>query len=170
ALWHPGDRSPFWQGIEGRLLDARFLWRGPLTPPHKVVILAFDDAAMARQEGFPPSRAALADVLTAARDAGAAVVALDFLLVSPRPDDRALSAALRAGNAILAVAEAPRDAPVPDLDGGGFDLVVAPDPGRPLPALGPAEALRGTAPFGHVVLTHDAEGAARRFGAARALM
>ncbi len=169
ALWHPGDRSPFWQGIEGRLLDARFLWRGPVAPPRQVVILAFDDAAMARQADFPPSRTALADVLSAARDAGAGVVALDFLLVSPRPDDAALAAALSTSNAVLAVAEAPRDAPAPDIDGGGFDLVVAPEPGLPLPALGPTRALRGTAPLGHVVLPHDAEGAARRLGAARAL-
>ena len=169
ALWHPGDRSAFWQGIEGRLLDARFLWRGPVAPPEGVAILAFDDAAVARQQAFPPSRTALAAAVSAATAAGARAVALDFLLLEPRAGDAALAAALSGTDAVLGLAEAPADAPLPALSDGGFALVIGSDPGHPLPALGPAETLRGAAPLGHVILRQDADGAVRRFDAARAL-
>lgn len=169
AIWHPGDRSTFWQGVEGRLLDARFIWRGPVTPPDGVAIIAFDDAAMAQLGTFPPSRSALAEVVTIASEAGASAIALDFLLIDPRGGDEGLSAALAGADAVLGVAEAPADAPLQDLQSGDFAVVIAPELESPLPALGPAEALRSVASIGHVNLSHDPEGAARRLAAARYL-
>ncbi|MCL6284154.1 adenylate/guanylate cyclase domain-containing protein [Ruegeria sp. 2012CJ41-6] len=169
AIWHPGDRSTFWQGVEGRLLDARFLWRGPLAPPEGVAIIAFDDAAMSQLETFPPPRSALAEVLSVATDAGVTAVALDFLLIGSRAGDKDLAKALAGINAVLGVAEAPAEAALQDLKGGGFAVVIAPEMDNPLPALGPAEALRGVATLGHVNLRHDSDGAARRLGAAQYL-
>ncbi|SEP00190.1 adenylate cyclase [Salinihabitans flavidus] len=169
TLWHPGDRSAFWQGIEGRLLDARFLWRGPVAPPDGVAILAFDDTAVARHEAFPPSRSALAAAVVAATEAGARAIALDFLLVEQRVGDADLAAALSGVDAVLGVAEALPDAPLRVLDDGVFAVLVASDPGSLLPALGPADTLRGVAALGHVIVRHDADGAVRRFDAARAL-
>ncbi|MDK3018431.1 adenylate/guanylate cyclase domain-containing protein [Pseudodonghicola flavimaris] len=169
GLWHPGDRSSFWQGIEGRLLDARFLWRGPLPPPEGIAILAFDDATIAQQQAFPPTRAALAAAVSAATAAGARAVALDVLLLEPRTGDQALAAALAATPAVLAVAEAPAGTPLRRLKDGGFDLVIATAPRDPLPALAPTEQLSATARLGHAMPDQDTDGAVRRFDAARAL-
>ncbi|WP_299081368.1 adenylate/guanylate cyclase domain-containing protein [uncultured Ruegeria sp.] len=169
AIWHPGDRSAFWQGVEGRLLDARFLWRGPLTPPEGVAIIAFDDAAMSQLETFPPSRSALAKAVSFAAEAGAEAIALDFLLIDPREGDVGLAEALAGTSAVLGVAEAPADAGLQDLESGDFSVVIAPELNKPLPALGPTETLRGSALIGHVTLRHDTDGAARRLGAAQYL-
>lgn len=169
AIWHPGGRSTFWQGVEGRLLDARFLWRGPMMPPEGVAVIAFDDAAMSQLETFPPPRSALAEAVSVATEAGAAAVALDFLLIGPRDGDSDLAEALAATNAVLGIAEAPADAALQDLPSGDFSIVIAPEIDNPLPALGPAETLRGVAAIGHVNLRHDADGAARRLGAAQYL-
>ncbi len=169
ALWHPGARNAFWQGIEGHLLDARFLWRGPISPPGDVAIVAFDDAAVSQLDAFPPPRSALAAAVSAATDAGAKAIALDFLLVDARPGDADLAAALSGVAAVLGVAELSPDADTRDFDDGGFTVVVAADPGDPLPVLGPTEILRGVAALGHVIVRHDADGAVRRFDAALAL-
>ncbi|WP_120631353.1 CHASE2 domain-containing protein [Ruegeria sp. EL01] len=169
AIWHPGDRSTFWQGVEGRLLDARFLWRGPLAPPMGVAIIAFDDAAMAQLETFPPSRSALAEVVSNASEAGAAAIALDFLLIGSGDGDEGLAGALAGTNAVLGVAEAPADAALQGLQSGAFAVVIAPETDKPLPALGPTDALRGVAEIGHVNLRHDSDGAARRLSAAQYL-
>ncbi|MFA3918336.1 CHASE2 domain-containing protein [Ruegeria hyattellae] len=169
ALWHPGDRSAFWQGVEGRLIDARFYWRGPMARPDGVAIIAFDDAAMSQLEAFPPSRSALAEAVSVATEAGAAAIALDFLLIDPREGDEDLAGALAGINAVLGVAEAPAETSLQDLKSGDFAVVIAPDVGNPLPALGPAETLRGVASIGHVNLRHDSDGAARRLNAAQYL-
>lgn len=171
CLWHPGDRAGFWGGIEGRLLDARFLLRGPLPPPDTVAILAFDDATMARLGTFPPPRAALAAAVSTAWDAGAALVVLDFLLVDPRADDVALVVALARGDAVLAVAEAAsasRAVSVPDPR--GFALVTGPAPlAPPLPALAPAPALQAVARLGHATVEHEGDGSLRRMRPSLAL-
>jgi adenylate cyclase len=169
ALWHPGSRSAFWQGIEGQLLDTRFLWRGSVAPPESVAILTFDDAAVSRLETFPPSRSTLAATVSALAGAGAKAVALDFLLVDLRPGDAELAAALSGVASVLGVAEASAEAGARDFESGGFTVTIAADPGRPLPVLGPAEPLRGVTSLGHVILQHDADGAVRRFDAARPL-
>jgi len=170
GLWHPGERGAFWQGIEGRLLDARFLVRGPLAPPDGVAIVAFDDAAIARLDSFPPPRTALADAVSAAWEAGARAVVLDFLLVDPRADDVALAAALKRGDAVLGVAEATPGTPAPALHGaGGFALYTGPVPAAPLPALAPAPALQDGARLGHVTVRHGPDGALRRMRPALAV-
>lgn len=170
ALWLPGERSSFGQVIEGRLLDVRFLLRGPLPPPAGVAIVAFDDAAMAQSFAFPLSREDLAEVVISIAAAGARSVVLDFLLVDPREGDAALAAALSATDAVLAVAEAPMGTDPPALPAGEFSLLAATPPATALPALGPTPALSAAASLGHAGVTHDADGALRRIAPARALM
>jgi adenylate cyclase len=163
GLWHPGERGDFWQGIEGRLLDARFLVRGPLPAPQQVAIVAFDDAAIERPATFPPSRTTLSAVVSDAWQAGARVLALDFLLVDPRPDDPMLAAALARGTAILGVAEAASGASQGVLrPRGGPSLVTGPEPQSPLPALGPGPVLQSAADLAHVTVAHGPDGLLRR--------
>lgn len=171
GLWHPGERGTFWQGIEGRLLDVRFALRGPLPPPVGVAIVAFDDAAIAELDAFPPPRAALGAAVADVWASGAQAVALDFLLVDARSDDAPLASVLSRGDAVLGVAEAAADAAAPSLqDRGGFALVTAPAPAQPLPALGPTPALQQVAGLGHVTVGHGPDGALRRMRPGRALM
>jgi adenylate cyclase len=163
GLWHPGERVPFWQGIEGRLLDARFVLRGPLPPPEQVAIVAFDDAAIAQLATFPPSRTAVGSAVTDAWAAGARALALDFLMVDPRADDSSLASALSRGPVILAVAEAASTASASPLHArGGLALVTGPAPQSPLPAMGPAPILQAAAGLGHVTVEHGPDGALRR--------
>jgi adenylate cyclase len=166
GLWHPGERGAFWQGIEGRLLDARFLLRGPLPPPEQVVIVAFDDAAIAKLATFPPPRAALSAVVSDAWAAGASALALDLLLVDSRNDDVGLASALSRGPAILAVAEATSNTAASALHArGGLALVTGPAPPatpQPLPALGPTPVLQEAAGLGHMTVEHGPDGALRR--------
>jgi len=163
GLWHPGERGAFWQGIEGRLLDARFRVRGPLPAPQQVAIVAFDDAAIEHPATFPPSRTALGTVVSDAWQAGARVLALDVLLVDPRPDDPVLAAALGRGTAILGVAEAPSGAARVTLrQRGGPSLVTGPEPHSPLPALAPGPVLQEAADLAHVTVAHGPDGVLRR--------
>lgn len=163
GLWHPGERGPFWQGMEGRLLDARFLLRGPLPPPEGVAIVAFDDAAIAQLDAFPPSRTVLSKTVAESRAAGAQVLALDFLMVEPRADDVTLAAALSGGAAVLAVAESASVGPASALHTrSGLALVTGPAPVSPLPAMGPARQLQAAADLGHVAVQHAPDGVLRR--------
>lgn len=163
GLWHPGERGSFWQGMEGRLLDARFLLRGPLPAPPGVAIVAFDDAAIAQLGAFPPSRTVLGKTVAEAWAAGAQVLALDFLMVEPRADDTILAAALSQGMAVLAVAEAAATSPASSLHAsGGLALVTGPAPTSPLPAMGPNLQLQAAAGLGHVTVQHAPDGVLRR--------
>lgn len=163
GLWHPGERAAFWKGIEGHLLDARFVLRGPLPAPPQVAIVAFDDAAIARLATFPPSRSALATVVEAVWARGARVLALDFLLIDPRDDDPTLAAALARGDTFIAVAEAAKGSPAPLLrPSERLAVMTGRAPAAPLPALGPAAALQAAAGLGHATVEHDADGALRR--------
>jgi adenylate cyclase len=163
GLWHPGERGTFWQGIEGRLLDARFALRGPLPPPTQVAIVAFDDVAIAPPATFPPSRTALSAAVTDAWAAGARALALDFLMVGPRSDDMSLASAMSRGQVILAVAEAASSSAASALHArGGLALVTGPAPPSPLPALGPPPVLQEAAGLGHVTVEHGPDGVLRR--------
>ncbi len=166
ALWHPGDRNAFWQGIEGRLLDARFIWRGETKSPPNVAIVTFDDLAVSQLGKFPPPRAALAAAISDISEAGAKVIALDFLLVEPREGDEDLARVLSETDAILAVAEANSGRPLQDLDGGDFSVLVNSAYRNPLPALVPAETLRSETTLGHVIIQHESDGSVRRIDAA----
>jgi adenylate cyclase len=163
GLWHPGERSTFWQGIEGRLLDARFLVRGPSPPAQQVAIVAVDDATVAKLAAFPPSRAALGAIVAGAADAGVQALAMDFLLVDPRADDALLAAALSRARSIIGVAEAAAGTSAPALHTRhGVALVTGREPVSPLPALGPTVALQDAAALGHVTVEPGPDGVLRR--------
>ena len=163
VIWHPGERSRIGAGIEGRLLDLRFAMRGPLPPPESVAIVAFDDLAVSTLQAFPPSRTDIARTVRQAFAAGAAVVALDLLLVDPRDDDPTLAEALKLTPTVLGVAEAHAEATPSALNNpGGFGLVVGLRQKAALPAMGPAPGLQGHAAMGHVTVQHNSDGMLRR--------
>ncbi|WP_175481622.1 CHASE2 domain-containing protein [Palleronia pelagia] len=171
SLWHPGARTEIGAGLEGRLLDLRFQVRGHRPSPDSTAIVVFDDRAVAGLETFPPSRSDIARTVHALFDGGAAVVALDLLLVDPRPDDATLAQALDRGETVLGVAEAPAGHEMTGLiDPAGFGLVIGADPIRPLPSLGPTAELQGHAALGHVTVKHDTDGALRRMRPALTLL
>lgn len=115
-IWHPGERTQIGRIIEGRLLDLRFQLQGPRPPPDAVAIVIFDDLAVTPLSAFPPSRSDIAEAVRRIFAAGAEVVAIDLLLVDPRGDDPSLAAALKRGEAVLGVGEAPAGAdPTPLL-------------------------------------------------------
>ena len=162
GIWQPGASVGFWQTIEGRLIDTRFLLRGPLPSPEGVAILAYDDAAISTSDAFPPTRSALGVAVSAAAKAKARAIVLDFLLVGPRENDPALAEALSRIDAVLGLAEAPRGTEPPDLGGMGFAIVIAEQPADTLPALAPDRALAAVASMGHVAVQQEADGTIRR--------
>lgn len=86
----------FWR--EDLLLYDAGLPRGPA--PQDVVIVAIDDASLARIGQWPWPRSVHAELLDRLRAAGARAVALDIILTEPSSDandDARLAAAMRAG-------------------------------------------------------------------------
>lgn len=78
-------------------LDWRFLLRGARLPHPEVVIVAVDDASLARLGRWPWPRARLAKLIERIEQAGAKAVALDILLAEPSSphDDARLEDTLR---------------------------------------------------------------------------
>jgi len=100
------------QNLERQTQSAFFSWRGQLTPPKDVVILAIDDISLRQGEFYDPKvrpflepfrtttwkRVVYAQVLEKLAKAGAKVVAFDILFVTPGDhgiaDDDKLQAAI----------------------------------------------------------------------------
>ena|GEM_PF-601463 len=79
--------------------------RGKIEPPAEVVVVAIDEASIARLGRFPWPRALMARGLERLSAARAKVIALDILYSEPstEADDQALAAAIaRAGNVVVA--------------------------------------------------------------------
>ncbi len=92
--------------IEGPLLTARFLLRGPEAPGDVTVLALIDDRSMAALGNWPLSRAVLARTLDLLNAAGARVVGFDLLFLNreavPTREGDPLAASLaRAPRAIL---------------------------------------------------------------------
>jgi len=85
-------RSPLGIGIvERHLLDLRFKLRGPIPVGPEVVVLALDDRSRKLDPQLHQRRAGWAEVVRAAHRAGARVIGVDVLFVSPeRPLDTQL--------------------------------------------------------------------------------
>ncbi|TVQ58556.1 MAG: adenylate/guanylate cyclase domain-containing protein [Rhodobacteraceae bacterium] len=117
SVWRLGPGDPLTDALEARLYDLRLVARAALAPGppvETVVVVAVDEAAVARLGVGAPMRNALAEAVTLLDAAGAAVIAVDFLLVEETEADARLAAALAAsGRAVLAVAALP-DAPLAD--------------------------------------------------------
>ncbi len=122
--------------------------RGPLPAPEEIIIIAIDEASLARLGRFPWPRSLMAQALDKLATARPAVIALNVLYSDPTSDadDEALAAAMRrAGNVVVAAqlidanTEAPRAVWL-----------------RPLPAIE-----RAAAGVGHVNVLTDQDGVAR---------
>ncbi len=167
GLWRPADTGGIAAGIEGRLLDLRFTFRGPLMPPPDIAILAIDDKTLAGLDAFPPPRSALADGLIAARERGALVVAFDLLLPGASEGDEAFAKALaEREDTILAVSlgntATVGDALAMALQGSAIGIVQNPPPPIGAGALGPHKAFLGNATLGHVNIALEPDGSLRR--------
>ncbi len=169
ALWRPSDGSGVMTGFEGRMLDARFLLRGPLPAPTSVAILAIDDASLAALNAFPPPRDALAEGLRAAHAAGARSVAFDLLLVGQGQGDAALEQALKANpRSVLAISLLGED-PASlqsgldgDLARSALPLVIGAPQGLVRSMLAPLARFGTQAWLAHVNVQPEADGALRR--------
>jgi len=103
-LYRGGALAPL-DGVEGASLDLRFRMRGSVAPPGDLVIVAIDDATVAAT-GYPPPRAALAELVRTIGASKPKAVAVDLLLLEPgeQAADDALAAALAATPSVVAAA------------------------------------------------------------------
>ena len=85
--------------------DGMMRWRGPIAPPGEIVLVAIDEASIARFGQFPWPRSLMAQTIDQISAAQPRVIALDVLYTDPtnEADDRALAGAIaRAGNVVVA--------------------------------------------------------------------
>ncbi|HQT93164.1 MAG: hypothetical protein B7Z61_00510 [Acidobacteria bacterium 37-71-11] len=106
------------RGIDLPLRDA-MVRTLPHRRPALVAAVVVDDASLAAEGPWPWPRPLLADLVSAARDAGARGVVMDMLLLDARPGDDAFAAAMRSLPTVLVAALDNRAArwlaPVPPL-------------------------------------------------------
>src|SRR5262252_420348 len=137
-------------GIDLYARDRLMLSRGRIAPPDDIVIIAIDEASIARFGRFPWPRALMANALDRVAATQPKAIALDVLYSEPTPanndDDQRLAAAIaRAGN-VIAAAQLIGD------NGGA----------RPAEWLQPLpEMERAAAGVGHVNVLTESDGAAR---------
>lgn len=106
------------QGLESAALDTLFQLRGTRYPSPQVVILAADDATVARFGGWPIPRHVYADVVRRLAHAGARTIAFDVAFPTDAPgleaDDAALAAACREAHNVIQAAVLNPDHPASD--------------------------------------------------------
>ncbi len=78
-------RPQLLEDIEGRLLDARFKYRGAIATSGLVSLVAVDEASLERHGRWPWSREKLAELIRAIDAAGAETIALDIVFSEPQP-------------------------------------------------------------------------------------
>ncbi|HMO69238.1 MAG TPA: CHASE2 domain-containing protein, partial [Novosphingobium sp.] len=129
------------------LLDRASAWRAAPASP-EVVIVAIDEASLARQGAWPWDRRRMAELVERLDRAGAQAIVLDVLFTEPtlaRADEALASAIAKAGNVI-----APHGLVAARDRAEGLDI---------LPPVAPvAAALRAT---GHVLTEPDRDGVVR---------
>lgn len=129
-----------------RLMEAR----GPVAPPDDIVIVAVDEASMARYGRFPWPRDSMARLVDTIASAQPKAIAIDVLYTEPTtpPDDAALADAIkRAGNVVVA---AQLTETTTEKAPAAVNWL------RPLPAIETTAA-----GVGHVNVSTEADGAAR---------
>lgn len=129
-----------------RLVQAR----GPVAPPDDIVIVAVDEASMARYGRFPWPRESMARLINTIVSAQPKAIAIDVLYSEPTTpsDDTALADAIkRAGNVVVA---AQLTETTTEKGPAAVNWL------RPLPAIETASA-----GVGHVNISTEADGAAR---------
>lgn len=163
--------------LEGATLDWRFHIRGSAAPGPETAIVDLDDRTLAALGRWPVSRMVLAHAIDALARDGAAVIALDLLVVGPEDDanaDAALARAIAAaGNVVVPFAFVFRPTPgvAPGLpDGvarGAYAVTRAAAGERTGPAvypdgvLAPAPAILEAGTPAHVSVVVDADGVLR---------
>lgn len=116
----------------------------PHSPDSDVLIVAIDDASLARLGRWPWSRDVHAALVDRLRDAGVRAIAFDVLFPESSPQDLNLADAIRRhGHVVL---------PIGQVDNGSGGLTEAP----PVPELANAAAA-----LGHVQIEFDQDGIAR---------
>lgn len=128
--------------IELQFRDA-LLRLAPAHAPASVAVLAIDDDSLAQHGPWPWERGVLAELVLASARGGARAVAVDLLLVEPRPTDTQLARALAGLPSVQAVA--------PGQDGW---LLPSPD-------------LRHAALLAHAAFDPDRDGVVRRLSATK---
>ncbi len=173
------SRLPFYERlsarIEGPLLTARFLLRGPEAAGETTVLVLIDDRSLAALGDWPLSRSVLAHTIDLLNAAGARVVGFDLLFLNreePEKDGDPLAASLaRTPRAILpfaftygGAAGPPVELP-PSLRPAALAVVRWPADGpvlrQPDGILVPVPELRGAARLAHVNLFLEGDGAVR---------
>jgi adenylate cyclase len=95
---------PFFQHLDNKLKDSRFLLRGPVKPAAKVVIVAIDNKSIMELGRWPWSRSRIAELVKNLADYGVKVTALDIVFSEPEGEgsDRALAESMgAAGNVVM---------------------------------------------------------------------
>lgn len=95
---------PFFQHLDNKLKDNRFVLRGTLTPSPKVVVIAIDDKSINELGQWPWSRKKIGELVRALKDYGVSVTALDIVFSEPeaRGGDAAFAADIAAaGNVVM---------------------------------------------------------------------
>lgn len=107
AVAHVAGTRSVLDPLEATLVDLRLILAGTAPAGESVVVVALDDAALARPDvGFPVSRTALARLVERIAEAGASALAVDILLLDEADPaaDAALAAALGRIASVLAAA------------------------------------------------------------------
>jgi len=168
SIWRPSDTGGLIAGLEGRALDARFLFRGHIEPPDNVAILAIDDRTLAALDAFPPPRDTLANALEVARSKGAKVIAFDLLLSGEGKGDQALTNALaKKDDSVLAISLSNSAVGSPPtlqspISRSSLSLVIGAPSVEPPLRLAPKEDFAAHASLGHVNITREVDGSLRR--------
>ncbi len=74
---------PFFQHLDNKLKDNRFLIRGPVQPTRKVVIIAIDDKSIRELGQWPWSRVMIGELVKNLTEYGVKVSALDIVFSEP---------------------------------------------------------------------------------------
>lgn len=96
--------SPFFQHLDNKLKDNRFLLRGPVKPTPKVVIIAIDDKSIRELGQWPWSRVRIGELVKNLADYNVKVTALDIVFSEPesRGGDPFFAQSLEAaGNVVM---------------------------------------------------------------------
>jgi len=95
-------KPSFFEVIENKLLDYRFLLRGSLQTPENIVIVAIDERSLESIGRWPWSRDVLASLVDKLQEAGVELIVFDIILSERSAQDQVLRESLdRAGNVIL---------------------------------------------------------------------
>ena len=95
---------PYFQHLDNRLKDSRFIWRGAVKPSDRVVVVAIDDKSIAELGRWPWSRDKMAELVRNLAGYGVKVTALDIVFAEPEKatSDSVFSSSLSSsGNVVM---------------------------------------------------------------------